>query len=58
MSHTRRLRLFFFMALLPAAAHSQEASPENAITADRFDTEHIFGFAEGSDIGPQGEGEI
>ncbi len=58
MSHTRRLRLFFFMVLLPAAAHSQEASPENALTADRFDTEHIFGFAEGSDIGPQGEGEI
>jgi hypothetical protein len=58
MSHTRRLRLFFFMVLLPAAAHSQEASPANAITADRFDTEHIFGFAEGSDIGPQGEGEI
>jgi hypothetical protein len=58
MSHRRHLLLLSVMLLLPALAHSQEARPADALSADRFDTEHIFGFAEGSDIGPPGEAEI
>ena len=42
--------------LLPALARSQEARPAEGISS--FDTEHIFGFAEGSDIGDKGEREI
>jgi hypothetical protein len=45
-------------AVLPAAAPAQEARPEHAVTESLFDTEHMFGFAEGSDIGPKGEWEI
>jgi hypothetical protein len=44
--------------VLPAAAPAQEARPEHAVTESRFDTEHIFGFGEGSDFGPMGEYEI
>ena len=42
--------------LLPALARSQETGPTEGISS--FDTEHIFGFAEGSDIGDKGEREI
>lgn len=41
--------------LFPTFASSQEAGPK---TAGGFDSEHIFGFAEGSDIGGKGEREI
>ena len=45
-------------AVLPAAAPAQEARPEHAVTESLFDTEHMFGFAEGADIGPKGEWEV
>ena len=41
---------------MPAAAEPQESEPKRAEV--HFDTEHIFGFGEGSDIGPMGEYEI
>jgi hypothetical protein len=44
--------------LLPAIAHAQESEPERAGNIASFDTEHIFGFAEGSDIDSKGELEI
>jgi hypothetical protein len=50
----------FFVLIAPAPA--QEAGPGGAVSAASFaasfDTEHIFGFAEGSDIGEKGELEI
>jgi hypothetical protein len=56
----RSIALFALVpvAVLPAAASAQEARPEHAVTKPRFDTEHIFGFGEGSDFGPMGEYEI
>ena len=44
--------------VLPAAALAQEARHGRPVTKSRFDTEHIFGFGEGSDFGPMGEYEI
>jgi hypothetical protein len=44
--------------LLPVLAHAGEADPNSQANASLFDTEHIFGFAEGSDIGAKGELEI
>jgi hypothetical protein len=44
--------------LLPVLAHAGEADPNSQAIASLFDTEHIFGFAEGSDIGAKGESEI
>jgi hypothetical protein len=41
---------------MPAAAEPQEPEPKR--TEMHFDTEHIFGFGEGSDVGPMGEYEI
>lgn len=54
----RRLLFVFLGILLPFAAQSQKAGAEGAGTEDGFDTEHIFGFAEGSDIGPEGAVEL
>jgi hypothetical protein len=42
---------------LPAAAEIQ-AEPQSATSESQFDTEHIFGFGEGSDVGNKGELEI
>jgi hypothetical protein len=59
MPHVWRLPLILSLAfLLPAIAHAQESEPERAGNIASFDTEHIFGFAEGSDIGSKGELEI
>ena len=59
MPHVWRLPLILSLAfLLPAIAHAQESEPERARNIGSFDTEHIFGFAEGSDIGSKGELEI
>lgn len=60
MPHNWRLLHVFFLGfcLLPAIAQSQEAEPRSVGAAMDFDTEHIFGFAEGSDIGAKGELEI
>jgi hypothetical protein len=41
---------------IPTIAEPQESEPKR--TEVHFDTEHIFGFAEGSDIGAKGEVEI
>ena len=41
-----------------AFAQTKEAEPKSDATAPHFDTEHIFGFGEGSDIGAKGEMEI
>jgi hypothetical protein len=41
---------------IPTIAEPQESEPRRAEV--HFDTEHIFGFAEGSDIGAKGEVEI
>lgn len=54
----RRLLFVSLGILLPVAAQSQGARAEGAVIEDGFDTEHIFGFAEGSDIGPAHEWEI
>jgi hypothetical protein len=43
---------------LPVFAHAQEAGPKGQASTSLFDTEHIFGFAEGSNIGAKGELEI
>jgi hypothetical protein len=45
-------------SLLPVLAHAEEADPKSAASTSYFDSEHIFGFAEGSDIGAKGELEI
>ena len=59
MPHVWRLPFYLSLAfLLPAIAHAQESEPERARNIASFDTEHIFGFAEGSDIGSKGELEI
>jgi hypothetical protein len=44
--------------LVPLLAHAEEAEPRGPATRWSIDTEHIFGFAEGSDIGAKGELEI
>ena len=54
----RRLLVVLLGISLPAAAHAQDGEARTALATDGFDTEHIFGFAEGSDIGPQGSWEI
>lgn len=41
-----------------SAAHAQDPEPQASPLASGVDTEHIFGFSEGSDIGPRGEWEI
>jgi hypothetical protein len=43
---------------MPAAAEAQESEPERAAAESHFDTEHIFGFGEGSDVGAAGEFEV
>lgn len=50
--------LSFLGVLMPAAARAQDAQAHQAAGAETLDTEHIFGFAEGSDIGPRGEWEF
>lgn len=62
----RRLRAFLFSASLcgllasvpvsSASAHQDGAASKSG--ASEVDTEHIFGFSEGSDIGEKGEKEI
>jgi hypothetical protein len=48
MHHVCRLPLILSLAfLLPAIAHAQKSEPERAGSLASFDTEHIFGFAEG-----------
>ena len=54
-------RLLFALPLgvwLSLPAIGEEAGSNSAQSAANFDTEHIFGFAEGSDIGAKGELEI
>jgi hypothetical protein len=61
LDHASRLAPSLYLSLaflLPAIAHAQESEPERARNIASFDTEHIFGFAEGSDIGSKGELEI
>jgi hypothetical protein len=41
--------------VLPSLAHAQEAESS---APGAIDTEHIFGFAEGADIGEKGEREL
>jgi hypothetical protein len=57
MPHYWRLLLVFFLGccLFPTIALSQEAEPKSTGAATDFDSELIFGFAEGSDIGAKGE---
>ncbi len=50
--------LLSLLLLLPALARGEEAGPEHPDNGENFDSEHIFGFAEGSDIGEKGEREI
>jgi hypothetical protein len=54
----RRLLVVSLGLVLPAAALAQEARHGYPVTESSFDTEHIFGFGEGSDFGPMGEYEI
>ncbi len=54
----RRLLVVSLGLVLPAAALAQEARHGRPVTELSFDTEHIFGFGEGSDFGPMGEYEI
>lgn len=52
MSYAQRLLFLAALTAGPAVAQAQEDEPP------AFDAEHIFGFAEGSDIGAKGEREI
>src|SRR6266508_6008105 len=54
----RRLLLVLLGILLPAAAQTHEDGPEGIVTESSFDTEHMFGFAEGSDINEEGVTEL
>ncbi|WP_020175258.1 hypothetical protein [Methyloferula stellata] len=56
----RPLRLTFplLLAISFQPSLADEAKTESGSTAPDIDTEHIFGFAEGSDIGLKGEREI
>lgn len=54
----RRLPVVFLGILLPVAAHAQDGEAGTTLATKGFDSEHIFGFAEGSDIGPQGSWEM
>lgn len=59
MPHIRcRLLVASLGIVLPVAAHSLEALPSLALDSSMFDTEHMFGFAEGSDINEAGEWEV
>jgi hypothetical protein len=60
MRHNWRLLFAFFLGfcLFPTIALSQEAEPKSTGAATDFDSELIFGFAEGSDIGAKGEREV
>ncbi|MGP8191485.1 MAG: hypothetical protein ACLQLT_02470 [Methylovirgula sp.] len=60
MMDAARIAFLFVLAvsLLPALARAQEAQTNAGATEPEIDTEHIFGFAEGSDIGSKGEREI
>ena len=54
-----RILLVGCLVLVPAMARAEPTTPEKqGGTEDEVDTEHIFGFAEGSDIGKKGEREI
>lgn len=48
-----RLLLLLAISLFPILARAEEEEKAEAV-----DTEHIFGFAEGSDIGGKGEREL
>ena len=54
-----RFLLVLLACLLPAAAYSEEAE-DNGKEKDKekVETEHIFGFTEGTDIGEKGEAEF
>jgi hypothetical protein len=53
-----RFLLSFLALFSPGSLRAQEVEPVSTAGAPSFDTEHIFGFAEGSDIGGKGEREI
>jgi hypothetical protein len=54
----RLLFLFLLVLLCPALAQAEEAQTHAIAPQSEIDTEHIFGFSEGSDIGAKGEREI
>lgn len=61
MVHTRIVAcamVLFLLALAKPALSQTEAQSDKGHSGPHFDTEHIFGFGEGSDIGAQGEWEI
>jgi hypothetical protein len=54
----RLLFLFLLGLLCPVLAQAEEAQTNANASQSKIDTEHIFGFSEGSDIGAKGEREI
>ena len=50
-----RAPLMLVALMLPSLAHAQDTESSAPGT---IDTEHIFGFAEGADIGAQGDREL
>jgi hypothetical protein len=54
----RRLLVIYLVVMLSAGARAEEARRNGAVAGPLIDSEHIFGFAEGSDIGEKGELEI
>lgn len=58
MAYSGRIPIICFALLLSAGVRAEGVGPNWASLASRIDSEHIFGFAEGTDIGAQGDIEI
>lgn len=58
MFHSLRLVFPLLLAITLRPALADEATIKASSTESDIDTEHIFGFSEGSDIGSKGEREI
>jgi hypothetical protein len=54
----RRFIVAFLGVIIPAVAQTLEAGLEGVVLESMFDTEHMFGFAEGSDINEEGVTEL
>jgi hypothetical protein len=54
----KRFALLVALSLLPAVARAEDAGSKGEAAESQIETEHIFGFTEGTDIGEKGEREI
>jgi hypothetical protein len=58
MKQWQPMLLLFAALALPALAYADDDDKKKGHKSDEIDTEHIFGFSEGADIGEKGEKEI